>query len=42
MIKENKNEDAKLIYIEMVKSLCEKYNIPVKKNIMKKYSIKIK
>lgn len=42
MIKENKNEDAKLIYIEMVKSLCEKYNVPVKKNIMKKYSIKIK
>lgn len=41
MIKENKCEPAKRIYIEMVKGLCEKYSVPVKESIMQKYSIKI-
>ena len=42
MIKKNRNQEAKLIYIEMVKSLCEKYNVSVKESIMKKYTIKLK
>lgn len=37
MIKENQREQAKEIYINMVKALCEKYKISVKASIVKRY-----
>lgn len=40
-IKQEKYKEAKKIYINMVKSLCEKYGISVKDSIMKKYLIKL-
>lgn len=42
MIYEKRNADAKDIYISMVKGLCERYAVPVKRSIMEKYSIRVK
>lgn len=41
MIKKGEYERAKRIYIEMVKSLCEKYQVSVKESIMQKYAINV-
>ena len=41
MIDNEKKSEAKMIYIIMVKYLCEKFKVPVDKIIMKKYRINI-
>lgn len=41
LINEGRNQDAKLIYISMVKELCERYHVAVDNTIMEKYGISV-